>query len=140
MGTTVSARRRHEDLSDIERIDRELRERIRGEQDTHATQFECEGCAYRHCLRDYFEDFHGLFLCDGCAYHAREVLRELQEPLVERLAAEPTLEHAQALGFELMRRADGRLAWVSDDDEYDGGSFPYGDEQEALDGLVGELW
>lgn len=50
-----------------------------------------------------------LFLCDGCADHAREVLPELQQPLVERFGAAPTLEDALALGIVPSRNASARL-------------------------------
>lgn len=66
------------------------------------------------------------------------MLRELQRPLIEKLAAEPNLEHALALGYQLIRH-NGRLTWVSDDDHYDGGSHPYADEQHALEDLIAEL-
>jgi hypothetical protein len=55
------------------------------------------------------------------------------------LAADPTLERAPALGFELTHRDDGRLVWVGDDDDYDGDSHPYADEKEALEDLAEEL-
>ena len=53
--------------------------------------------------------------------------------------AEPTLEQARVLGFELARRDDGRLGWTSAAVEYDGGSHPRADEREALESLVEEL-
>jgi hypothetical protein len=55
------------------------------------------------------------------------------------LEADPTPEWALALGFELTRSGDGRLVWVGDDDDYDGGNHPYADEKEALEDLVEEL-
>lgn len=129
----------HGSLSELEKIERELRERVRGERDTLDSQFQCEGCGHRHWSDDFFLEFHDLLLCDGCADHARDILRELRQPLVEALEAEPTLENAKTLGFELVRGDDGGLVWVSDDDEYDGGSHPYTDEQDALESLVDEL-
>lgn len=126
-------------LSDQDRIDRELQRRILGQRDRHDTDCECESCGYRHYEHTVFGDFHGLFLCDGCRDNARNELRDIQRPLIEALEAEPTLEHARALGFELTRGDDGRLIWLGEDDDYDGGSHPYADEQEALDDLVGEL-
>jgi len=131
----------HGQFSEQEKIDRELRRQMTSEKAAivdHYSDFECEGCNYHYYDHCAFTDFHGLFLCDGCVREAREILRDLQRPLIEALEAEPTLEHARALGFELLRQ-DGRLIWVSDDDDYDGGSYPYANEQEAVEGLVGEL-
>jgi hypothetical protein len=125
--------------SELERIDAELRRRIRSARDSLDTQFECEGCCDRHWDSDRFVSFHGLLLCDGCTEQARDILRELHQPLVEQLAAEPTLERAFALGFELRRGDGGRLVWVGDDDDYDGGSHPYADERDALECLIEEL-
>jgi hypothetical protein len=90
-------------------------------------------------MRRSFVEFHGLFLCDGCTENARLALRRIQLPLIEALGADPTLERALALGFELTRRKDGRLVWVGEDDDYDGDSHPYADEKEALEDLVEEL-
>jgi hypothetical protein len=127
-------------LSEQERIDRELRRRILSEGAALDQECSCDACGYRNLLHDYFEDYHGLFLCEGCAADAREVLRELQQPLVARLALEPTLEHAEALGFELQRRGDGRLVWLGDDDVFGSTGEPYADEQEALECLAEELF
>lgn len=126
----------HAELSEQEQVDRELRRRITADRDDHLDdRFECEGCNFRHWEHAAFVEFHGLLLCDGCHFHARDELRDIQQPLIERLAAEPTLENARALGFELTRH-DGRLVWISDDDEYEGGEA---DEQEALAYLLDEF-
>jgi hypothetical protein len=129
----------HGKLTEQERIDRELRRRIvdGGNRYEH-DDYECEGCGHRHWNGDEFVNFHDVFLCDGCLYNARDELRDIQRPLIAVLKAEPTLEHAQALGFELTQR-DGRLLWVSEDDDYDGGCHPYANDQEALEDLVEEL-
>ena len=129
----------HGKLSELNKIDRELRRRIVSERDSFDRDHECEGCGTHNWNYDFFVDFHGLLLCDGCADHARDKLSNLQRPLIEALEAEPTLEQARALGFELTRRDDGRLVWIGEDDDYDGGSHPYADETEALDDLVEEL-
>jgi hypothetical protein len=129
----------HGQVSEPERIDRELRRRIIGDRDRHDSAFECEGCGHHHWDSFDFVTFHGLLLCDGCAEHARDELRNIQRPLIEALEADPTLERALALGFELTRRGDGRLVWVGDDNDYDGGSHRYADEKEALEDLVEEL-
>jgi transcription elongation factor Elf1 len=129
----------HGQASESEKIDRELRRRIIADRDRHDSAFECEGCGHQHWDSCVFITFHGLLLCDGCAENARDELRDIQRPLIEALAADPTLERALALGFELTRSDDGRLAWVGDDDDYDGGSHPYADEKEALEDLVEEL-
>lgn len=128
----------HGTPNELDQIDRALR-RIVAQKDPLNSDCECEGCGYHcydHCA---FTDFHGLFLCDGCVEEARDALREIQRPLIEMLEAEPTLDHARALGFELTRRGDGRLVWVGEDDDYDGGKYPYANEHEALEDLVGEL-
>lgn len=129
----------HGMLSGQERVDRELRQRITAERDRFARDdYECEGCSFRYYDHCAFVDFHGLSLCDGCVQNARRELYAIQRPLIEALAAQPTLERAGALGFEL-RCVDGRLVWVGEDDDYDGGEHPYADEREALDILVEEL-
>jgi hypothetical protein len=129
----------HRSLSEQERIDRELRRRILSEGAALDQECGTDACGYRNLLHDHFEDYHGLFPCEGCAADAREVLRELQQPLVERLALEPTLEHARALGYELQRRGDGRLVWLGNDDVFGGSGQPYADEEEALQAPVAAL-
>jgi hypothetical protein len=129
----------HGRVSETERLERELRRRIVAEKVRMDSAYECEGCSFRHDDGDVFCEFHGLFLCDGCYEFAREELRALRRPLVEALAAEPTVAKARALGFELTRRSDGRLVWVSEDEDFDGGVEPYADEQEALACLAEEL-
>ena len=132
----------HAERSEHERIDRELRRRITSEKasivDLHR-DWECDGCGTQHHEYYAFEEYHGLLLCDGCAGAARDELRAIQRPLIDRLRAEPTLAHAGPLGFELTRRDDGRLVWLGDDDYLDGGSHPYANEQEALHNLIEEL-
>lgn len=125
-------------VSEQERLSRELRRRIVAEKEP-ASGYECEGCSFRHYDHDAFLEFRGLFLCGGCGEQARAVLRDLQRLLREALAAEPTMANARALGFELIRRSDGRLTWVSEDDEFDGCEEPYADEHEALEWLAEEL-
>jgi hypothetical protein len=125
-------------VSEQERVARELRRRIVAEKEL-PSGYECEGCCFRHSDHHAFVEFRGLFLCDGCREHARAVLRELQRPLREALATEPTMANAHALGFELIRPSDGRLTWVSEDDAFDGGEEPYADEHEALECLAEEL-
>jgi hypothetical protein len=129
----------HGQVSEAERIDRELRRRIVAGRDHDDSDYQCEGCGYRDRDGDSFVEFHALFLCDGCIPNARDELRNIQRPLIEALEADPTLERALALGFELTHRKDGRLVWVGDDDDYDGGSHPYADEKEALEVLAEEL-
>jgi hypothetical protein len=129
----------HGQLSEAERIDRELRRMIVAGRDRLDSDYECEGCSYRDRDGDSFVDFHGLFLCDGCTENARLALRGIQLPLIEALEADPTLERALALGFELTHRKAGGLVWVGDDDDYEGGSQPYADEKEALEVLAEEL-
>jgi hypothetical protein len=129
----------HSQITESEKIDRELQRRIIADRDRHDSAFECEGCGHQHWDSCGFVTFHGLLLCDGCAENARDELRNIQRPLIEALEADPTLERALALGFELTRSDDGRLVWVGDDDDYDGGSHPYADEKEALEDLVEEL-
>lgn len=125
-------------VGEQERLARELRRRIvAGKEPPYG--FECEGCSFRHDDHHPFVELRGLFLCDGCSWRAREVLRDLQRPLIEALEAEPTLESARALGFELVRGRDGRLVWVGDDETFDGGAKAYADEREALQCLVEEL-
>jgi hypothetical protein len=129
----------HGMLSGQELIDRELRQRINADRDRFARDdYECEGCSFHHYDHCAFVDFHGLSLCDGCADRARRELYDIQRPLIEALAAEPTLERAGALGFELTRD-EGRLVWIGEDDDYDGGKQPYADEREALEMLAEEL-
>ena len=131
-------------LSTHEALDRELRRQILSDKDAMAAfyraDWECDGCATKSCSGDFFVDFHGLLLCDGCTDAARDRLRELQRPLIEALVAEPTMKRALALGFELTRRGDdNRLVWIGDDDSYDGGNHPYANEHDALEDLVDEL-
>ena len=135
----ASWRAEHGRVSEADRIERELRRRILAEKERMDSAYECDGCSFRHDDGDFFRVLHSLFLCDGCYDLAREELRALRRPLVEALAAEPTMANARALGFELTRRGDGRLVWASVDEEFDGDVAPYVDEQEALACLAEEL-
>lgn len=125
-------------VGEQERLRRELRRRIVDEKEPLGC-FECEACSFRDFDHHAFVMFRGLSLCDGCFEHARDVLRDLQRPLVEALQAEPTIANARALGFELARRSDGRLLWVSEDEDFDSGEEAYADEREALECLADEL-
>jgi hypothetical protein len=132
-------REEHGQVSESERIDRELRRRTVADRDRLDSDYECEGCNHHHWDSGGFVTFHGLLLCDGCAEHARDEFRDIQRPLIEALAADLTLERALALGFELTRSDDGHLVWVGEDEDYEGDSHPYADEREALEVLAEEL-
>jgi hypothetical protein len=106
----------HGQLSEAERIDRELRRLIVVRRDRFDSDYECEGCSHRDRDGDSFVDFHGLFLCDGCTENARLALRGIQLPLIEvggrtdigagacpRLRTHPPRRRSPCLGRRLRR-------------------------------------
>ena len=128
-----------EKRSALDRIDCELQRLIVAERSNFDIGYMCDGCGYVDADGFSFVPFHGLFLCNGCVDHARDELRVLKRPLIEALKAEPTLERAEALGFQLQHDDDGSFIWADEDDDYDGASHTYADETEALEDLVQEL-
>jgi hypothetical protein len=72
----------HGQVSEPERIDRELRRRIVAGRDHDDSDYQCEGCSHHNWDGGSFADFHGLLLCDGCTPNARDELRDIQRPLI----------------------------------------------------------
>lgn len=123
-----------------EMVDRELRRLFIARREEPVDESApCEGCGYpKHHPEWFILDFRGLRVCDGCCILAEFLLATLQRPLIEALQAEPTIENARALGFELVHDPDRHLSW-HDEEDTGGYAGSYPDEEAALQGLVDEL-